>query len=158
MAKPKPPAIDPLSLEPRTGSAYPSAFSRVVEGRLKRALGNAFGLKNFGVNMTVLQPGAASALRHWHAKQDEFIYVVDGEVTLVTDAGAQVLRAGMVAGFPAGKPDGHCLINKSDRDVTVLEVGDRTPGDVARYPDEDLEARDIDGRWHFTHKDGKPYS
>ena len=157
MSNLKPPALDPASLEPRTGSAYPEPFKLATAGREKRALGNALGLKNFGVNLTTLKPGAASALRHWHAKQDELVYVVSGEVTLISDAGAQVLGPGMAAGFPAGKADGHHLVNRSARDAVVLEVGDRTPGDVGRYPDHDLEARDIQGRWHFFHKDGTPY-
>ncbi|RMD63518.1 MAG: cupin domain-containing protein [Alphaproteobacteria bacterium] len=151
------PALDPVTLEARTGTGYPEPFRAAVANRERRALGTALGLRNFGVNLTTLSPGAASAQRHWHAKQDEFIYVVAGEVTLITDAGEQVLTAGMVAGFPAGRADGHHLVNRSDHDAVILEVGDRTPGDVATYPDIDLEARDVGGRWGFFHKDGTPY-
>jgi len=153
----KPPALDPATLEAHRGSGYPEPFRAAVEAREKRALGDALGLKNFGVNLVRLSPGAASSQRHWHAKQDELVYIVEGEATLMTDAGAQVLGRGMVAGFPAGKADGHHLVNHTDRDVVYLEIGDRTPGDVGSYPVIDLEARDIDGRWYFFHKDGTPY-
>jgi len=152
------PALDPATLEVRTGTGYPEPFRAIVKGRERRVLGDALGLKNFGVNLTTLKPGAASAARHWHAKQDEFVYIVAGELTLVTDAGEQVLKPGMAAGFPAGKADGHHLVNRSGKDAVYLEVGDRTPGDIGSYPDDDLEARDIEGRWHFFHKDGTPYT
>ncbi len=154
----KPPALDPTTLESRKGSGYPEPFRAIVAARSKKGLTDALGLKNFGVNLTTLPPGAGSAQRHWHAKQDEFVYIVEGELILITDAGEQVLTPGMVAGFPAGNADGHHLVNKSARDAVFLEVGDRTAGDVGSYPDIDLEARDSDGRWHFFHKDGTPYS
>jgi uncharacterized cupin superfamily protein len=96
-------------------------------------------------------------MRHWHAKQDEFIYVIEGEITLVTDAGRQKLRPGMAAGFPAGKADGHQLVNETDKPVLYLEVGDRTPDDSATYPDVDLAVRMVDGKWVFTRKDGSPF-
>jgi len=96
-------------------------------------------------------------LRHWHLRQDEFVYILEGELVLVTDGGEQTLSAGMVAGFPAGKADGHHLVNRLDRDAVYLEVGDRTPGDGANYPDDDLEAHAMAGGWSFTHKDGRPY-
>nr|WP_282184535.1 cupin domain-containing protein [Azospirillum baldaniorum] len=105
--------------------------------------------------MTRLEPGAASALRHWHTRQDEFVYVLDGELTLVTDAGETVLRPGMCAGFPAGKPDGHQLVNRSDEPATYLEVGDRSAGDEAHYPDEDLRYDSVTDL--FTHRDGTPW-
>ena len=151
------PALDPLGVTPATGTNYPDAFKPRVAGRAKRKLGDALGLKNFGVNLTTIKPGGASALRHWHLKQDEFVYILEGELVLVTDGGEQLLTAGMAAGFPAGKPDGHCLINRSDRDAVYLEVGDRSVGDGGRYPDDDLEANAIPGGWTFTHKDGRPY-
>jgi uncharacterized cupin superfamily protein len=151
------PALDPLGVTPATGTNYPDAFKPRVAGRAKRKLGDALGLKNFGVNLTTIKPGGASALRHWHLKQDEFVYILEGELVLVTDGGEQLLTAGMAAGFPAGKPDGHCLINRADRDAVYLEVGDRGPGDAGRYPDDDLEARAVNGGWQFTHKDGTPY-
>jgi uncharacterized cupin superfamily protein len=157
MGRLKPPALDPATVEPRTGSSYPAPFRAPVAARERRALGDALGLKNFGVNLTRLPPGCASAQRHWHSKQDEFVYIVEGAATLVTDVGEQVLGPGMVAGFPAGKADGHHLINKSDRDVVYLEVGDRTALDECDYPDIDLAVRWIDGEEKYVHKDGTPY-
>lgn len=139
-------------------STYPATFAARVAGRLKRPLGDPFGLTNFGVNLTRLAPGAMSALRHAHAKQDEFVYVLEGEPTLVTDEGETPLRPGMCAGFKAGSGNAHHLINFTDRDVVFLEVGDRTSGDGAVYPDDDLGAVfDPEGRWRYTHKDGTPY-
>ena len=151
------PALDPKTVAPTHGSNYPEQFKPRVAGRAKQRLGNALGLKNFGVNLTTIKPGAASALRHWHATQDEFVYIVSGELVLVADGGEQVLTAGMCAGFPAGKADGHHLVNRSTRDAVYLEVGDRTPGDSANYPDDDLLARAVDGGWQFTRRDGTPY-
>jgi uncharacterized cupin superfamily protein len=151
------PALNPDTVAPAAGSNYPDAFKPRVAGRAKRKLGDALGLKNFGVNLTTIKPGAASALRHWHLKQDEFVYILEGELVLITDAGEQTLTAGMAAGFPAGKADGHHLVNRSDRDAAYLEVGDRSPGDAGNYPDDDLEARAVAGGWQFTHKDGRPY-
>ena len=116
---------DPLEVEGREGSIYPEPFGDVVKGRFKRALGNVLGLNNFGVNMVHLAPGGATAQRHWHEKQDELVYVLEGEATLITDAGEQLLTAGMVCGFPAGEADGHHIVNKSDATVVLLEVGDR---------------------------------
>ena len=151
-------AIDATSVEAKTGTNYPQHLHKFVAGRAKRRLGDAFGLRNFGVNLTTLAPGAMSALRHWHTKQDEFIYMLEGEAVLVTDAGEEILRPGMVAGFPAGKQDGHHLINRSQRDVVYLEIGDRLPGDAADYPDMDMVTRQQpDGRWVYFHRDGKPY-
>lgn len=153
----KPPTLDPATLPGRTGSGYPEEFRALVAGREKRALGDALGLQNFGVNLVRLPPGCASSQRHWHTKQDEFVYVLEGEVTLVTDAGEQVLGPGMAAGFPAGKADGHHLVNRSGRDALYLEVGDRTAGDECDYPDIDLAVRWIEGEERFVHKDGRPY-
>jgi uncharacterized cupin superfamily protein len=154
---PKLPALDPMGVTPAAGSNYPDAFKPRVAGRAKRKLGDVLGLKNFGVNLTTIKPGAASALRHWHLTQDEFVYILEGELVLVTDAGEQLLTAGMAAGFPAGRADGHHLVNRSDRGAVYLEVGDRSTGDAANYPDDDLEARAVAGGWRFTHKDGTPY-
>ena len=151
------PALDPAALEPRIGSSYPEPFRAAVAGREKRVLGDALGLTRYGVNQVRLPPGCASSQRHWHSKEDEFIYVLDGEITLLTDAGPQVLTAGMVAGFPAGGADGHQLVNRSDRDALHLEVGDRNADDEVIYPDIDLHLRAIDGKHTFTHKDGTPY-
>ena len=153
----KPPALDPASLPARSGSGYPEPFQAAVAAREKRALGDALGLKNFGVNLTRLPTGNASAQRHWHSKQDEFVYIVAGEVVLVTDAGEQLLTAGMVAGFPAGSGDGHHLVNRSGKDALYLEVGDRSAQDECDYPDIDMLVRWIDGEEKYVHKDGTPY-
>jgi uncharacterized cupin superfamily protein len=148
---------DPFLIEASRGSNYPEPFRERVAERTKRRLGDALGLKNFGVNLTTLAPGAHSALRHWHARQDEFIFVISGELVLITDDGEHLLQAGMAAGFPAGSPNAHHLVNRSRVDATYLEVGDRAPGEAVTYPDDDVAARMIDGRWTFTHKDGTPY-
>ena len=150
----KPPALDPWTVAERTGSAYPEPLRRLVGERSRRALGNELGLTHFGVNLTVIQPGAWSALRHWHTRQDEFVYVLEGELVMVTDAGEQTLSAGMAAGFPAGKPDGHHLINRSARTAICLEVGDRAPGDEVHYPDADLF---VSADFVIRHKSGEPY-
>jgi uncharacterized cupin superfamily protein len=128
----------------------------MMAGREKRPLGDLFGLKNFGVNLTRLAPGGLSALLHRHTKQDEFVYIVSGSPTLVTDSGEVTLAPGMCAGFPAGGL-AHCLANRTDSDVLYLEVGDRTPGDIAEYPADDLAASLGPEGWRFTHKDGRPY-
>ena len=151
-------ALDPLTVEPHSGSGYPAPYREAVMRREKRALGDALGLSHFGVNLVRLPPGASSSQRHWHSAEDEFVYIVEGEVELVTDAGPQRLTAGMVAGFPAGRPDAHHLINRSDRDVIYLEVGDRQAGDEIDYPDIDLRLLHRNGRDFFAHKDGTPWS
>lgn len=138
-------------------SNYPEPFASRMAGRRKHPLGDVFGLANFGVNLTRLAPGAVSALRHAHSKQDEFIYVLHGSPTLHTDAGRTKLSPGMCAGFRAGTGDGHQLINETPQEVVYLEVGDRTPGDEGTYPDDDLTAVALDGKWRFAHKDGTPY-
>lgn len=144
-------------LRPRP-SNYPAPFVARISGREKRPLGDLFGLANFGVNLVRLPPGAISALRHAHTRQDEFVYVLAGHPVLRTDAGDTPLSPGMCAGFPAGSGDGHQLLNPGGEDVLYLEVGDRTPGDAVSYPDEDLQAvLGADGRWQFLHKDGRPY-
>jgi uncharacterized cupin superfamily protein len=128
-----------------------------MKGREKRGLGDLFGLTNFGVNLTTLKPGAVSALRHAHARQDEFIYVLEGTPTLVTNAGHTRLGPGDCAGFKAGSGDAHQLINRGTTDVVYLEIGDRSAGDAVVYPDDDLAAALVDGSWRFTRKDGTPY-
>lgn len=138
-------------------SSYPEPFASRMAGREKRALGTVFGLANFGVNRTRLAPGSVSALRHAHSRQDELVYILEGRPTLVTDAGRTVLEPGMCAGFRAGSGDGHHLVNESEEEVVLLEVGDRTPGDEVTYPDDDLRADWADGGWRFTRKDGTPY-
>lgn len=149
--------IDPQNVPSRKGSIYPEQFQPLVSGRVKQRLGDAAGLKNFGVNLVTLEPGSCSALRHWHSHQDEFIYVIEGEVTLVTDAGAQVLKPGMMAGFPSGEADGHHLVNQTSKVVTYLEIGDRTPDDEVTYPDHDLIAKPGFNDRMFVHKDGTLY-
>jgi uncharacterized cupin superfamily protein len=144
----------PLRTRP---SVYPEPFASRMAGREKRPLGDLFGLTNFGVNLTRLAPNASSALRHAHTKQDEFIYVVSGAPTLHTDEGRTQLAPGMCAGFKAGSGNGHRLINETTEDVLYLEVGDRTPGDEATYPDDDLKAKLVDGKWEFVHENGDPY-
>ena len=128
-----------------------------MAGRVKRPLGDLFGLTNFGVNLTRLAPGAISALRHAHTKQDEFVYILEGAPILVTEAGRTWLEPGMCAGFKAGTGDAHHLVNETAEDVVYLEIGDRTPGDGASYPDDDLAVVIVDGKWRFSHKDGTPY-
>ncbi|MEG4028120.1 MULTISPECIES: cupin domain-containing protein [unclassified Microcoleus] len=149
--------INPENVPEITGSKYPQQFQSVVAGRVKKRLGNAAGLQNFGVNLVRLAPGSCSALRHWHTRQDELIYVLEGEVTLITNSGEQVLKPGMAAGFPAGDGDGHHLVNRSDADVVYLEIGDRTSGDSANYPDDDLIAKANGNSWIFTRKNGELY-
>lgn len=139
-------------------SNYPAEFAARLQGRAKRPLGDLFGLKNFGVNLTRLAPGARSSLRHAHSLQDEFVYVLAGRPVLIMNDGETPLAPGMCAGFPAGTGDAHHLINRSDEEVWYLEVGDRTVGDAASYPDDDLQAVKLsDGGWEFRHKDGTAY-
>lgn len=154
-----PVAIEAAAAPPRTKpSNYPEPFFSRMSGRIKRPLGDVFGLSNFGVNLTLLAPGGESALRHAHTKQDEFIYVLEGRPVLVTDAGETQMTPGMCAGFKAGSGDGHHLINRTESDVVYLEIGDRSAGDSAIYPEDDIQAAlGPDGRWIFTHKDGTPY-
>jgi uncharacterized cupin superfamily protein len=155
----KPIAVTASEVPARTKpSVYPEPFASRMAGREKRPLGDLFGLANFGVNLTRLAPNAVSALRHAHSKQDEFIYVLQGHPTLNTDEGRTQLSPGMCAGFKAGTGNGHCLTNETTEEVLYLEVGDRTPGDEGSYPDDDLMALLLDGKWKFFHKDGTPYS
>jgi uncharacterized cupin superfamily protein len=131
---------------------------KVAAGRDKRPLGDLFGLTNFGVNLTTLAPGAYSALRHAHTEQDEFVYMLEGEAVLITDAGETILKPGMCAGFRAGTGDAHHLVNRTKSDVVFLEVGDRSAGDSVIYPDDDVMAvYGSDGKWKYSRKDGTPY-
>lgn len=145
----------------KKASNYPAEIQALLaerlKGREKRQLGEHFGLSNFGVNLTSLAPGSSSALLHRHTKQDEFIYILTGQPTLRTDRGTFQMEPGMCAGFKAGSGPAHQLINNTLETVTYLEVGDRTAGDEASYPEDDLEARSDDGKWVFFHKDGTPY-
>jgi len=159
MATQKPPvALHALEAPFRVPhSTYPEPFYSQMTGRDKHVLGDLFGLTNFGVNITRIRPGGVSALRHHHDLQDEFIYVVSGTAILVNDQGEHTLSPGMCAGFKAGSGDGHQLINRSSAEVIYLEIGDRTAGDVAEYPDDDIRAIDQDGHRVFIRKDGTPY-
>ena len=151
-------ALNTTDVSIRTApSVYPAPYDKVVEGRVKRQLGDAFGLKNFGVNLTEIAPNTQTSLLHRHTLQDEFVYVLDGYPTLVTEEGEQELSPGMCVGFPAAGI-AHCLINKSDGPVRILEVGDRTPGDLPVYPEADLAAEYVDGVRRFVHKDGTSYN
>lgn len=145
-------------MPPRTKpSLYPPVYAARMTGRVKRALGDAFALQNFGVNLVRLAPGGLSALHHRHSRQDEFVYVLAGTATLVTDDGEHAMPAGTCVGFPAGGT-AHHFENRSDRDVVYLELGDRSAGDAVEYPRDDLAAKqDENGRWVFTHKDGSPW-
>jgi uncharacterized cupin superfamily protein len=155
---PYPVAIMAVDAAPRTkASNYPESFALRMRGREKKPLGDLFGLANFGVNLTRLLPSAMSALRHAHSKQDEFIYILQGTPSLMTDEGETLLAPGMCAGFKAGSGDGHHLVNRTNQEVVYLEIGDRTPHDTATYPDDDLQALLCDGKWRFAHKDGMPY-
>jgi uncharacterized cupin superfamily protein len=138
-------------------SSYPEPFASRMAGRRKHPLGDLFGLTQFGVNLTKLAPGAASALRRAHTKQDEFVYILQGYPTLYTDEGRNRLASGMCAGFKAGTGNGHRLVNETGEEVVYLEVGDRSPGDEGIYPDDDLRALMINGQLRFVHKDGTPY-
>ena len=149
--------FDPFDVTGVTGTRYPSQFAASTRQRHKRRLGDHGGLKNFGVNLVTLPPGSASALRHFHTIQDEFIYIVSGHPTLTTDDGETPMRPGQCATFPADNGDGHMLRNDSDTDVVYIEVGDRLPGDTAHYPETDLIAGFIDGAFRFTDREGKPY-
>jgi uncharacterized cupin superfamily protein len=154
----KPPALDPDSLSPRSASGYPEPFRSRVLPREKRALGDPLGLTKIGVNLTTLPPGKASSMRHHHTHEDELVFILEGEVVLLTDEGEQVLTAGVCAGFPAGARNGHQLVNRSTRPARYLEISNRDPADTAGYPDDDLAYRRApDGSPIFTHKDGTPY-
>jgi uncharacterized cupin superfamily protein len=148
---------DPLRLPGRRSTIYPKPFDEGFDKRVKRALTEGLGLTQFGVNLTTLEPGGKSAHRHWHACEDEFIYVLSGELTLVTDEGEQTLKPSMAVGFPAGEKNGHQLINNSGEPATYLEIGTRAVNDEATYPDIDLKAEKRDGRFRFFKKSGEPY-
>ncbi len=154
----KQPALDPASVSPRSSSGYPEPFRSRVLPREKRALGDALGLTKIGVNLTALPPGKESSMRHSHTREDELVFVIEGEVVLRTDEGEQVLTAGMCAGFPAGSKNGHQLVNRSDHPARYLEISNRDPEDSAEYSDVDLAYRKAPGGGAvFTHKNGKPY-
>ena len=151
------PALDPETVTEVRRSGYPEPFFSRMGDRAKRKLGDACGLTKFGVNLVTLGPGAQSALRHWHTLEDEFVYVLAGEVVLITDEGEQVLTAGMCAGYPAGANNAHHFVNRSGAPARYLEIGDRTPGDNAFYPDDDLLWVEDENGVHSAHKDGSRY-
>ena len=152
------PALDPQSVAVRCGSSYPPPFQEICQNREKQALGDALGLTQFGVNLVRLAPGAASAQRHWHTCEDEFIYVLEGELVLVTEAGEQALGAGMAAAFPGGREDGHQLINRGSETARYLEIGSRIPGEEVHYPDIDLHlVLKAEGGHRFQRKNGEAY-
>jgi uncharacterized cupin superfamily protein len=147
--------IDKIAIDTATG--YPAPFNKAVEGRSRKRLGRAAGLDQFGVNLCRLKPGAASSQRHWQHNEDEFVYMLEGEAVLCEDGGETVLKPGDAVGWKAGVPNGHCLINRSNRDAVFLEVGTRAPAEKATYPDIDLlYERDAAGR-RYTRKSGEPY-
>ena len=151
MAKNK--SLDPMTVEASLTTIYPKKFKAMCIGRDKRKIGDALGLNKFGVNLVTLKPGAASSQRHWHSHSDEFVYILEGGVTMISEAGEENLGPGMAAGFPANNGDGHHLVNKSGADVLYLEVGDWPLKDDADYPDVDMLVRD--GK--LVRKDGTPY-
>lgn len=147
--------VDPSNVPEQSRTIYPPPYDAAVAGRSFRRLGEAAGLANFGVNLVRLAPGAASSQRHWHTKQDEFVWILEGTPTLITDEGETLLRPGTGAGFPKGEPNGHRLVNRTDSPVLFLVVGDRTPGDEAFYSDPDVDLHYSGGV--IRHKDGTPW-
>ncbi|HHJ15734.1 MAG TPA: cupin domain-containing protein [Gammaproteobacteria bacterium] len=155
--KPVPVLADSIPV-PEKKTVYPQPFAALLEGRVKRKLGDYFGLSNFGVNLTELSPGAISALLHHHSRQDEFIYILQGEPTLVLGQDEYILRPGDCYGFRAGTRVASQLVNRSSAVVRYIEIGDRSTGDEVEYPNDDLRAVQLpDGQWRLTHKDGRPY-
>jgi uncharacterized cupin superfamily protein len=152
------PRIDIASLPADTRTGYPPPLDKAVQGRIRKRLGNAVGLDQFGVNLTTLKPGAASAQRHWHEKEDEFVFVLEGEVVLIEDEGETVLRPGDAAGFKANTPNGHHLVNRSGGDVVYLEIGTRSTYEKASYPDVDLVAIRDGAGMRYTRKNGEPHT
>ena len=157
MSKESKPVVDPDKVAARVGTGYPAGFDDHCRLREKKVLGDLFGLEQFGVNLTTLPPGQWSALRHWHRHEDEFVYVVDGDLVLIDDGGEHDLKKGMCAGFRAGVENGHHLVNRSGKPATYLEIGSRAKAEQAFYPDDDLLAVKDDDGFRFTNRAGKPY-
>lgn len=149
--------IDKAKAPRKTGSIYPEPFASMMQGRSSLRLGDAGGLTQFGVNLVMLEPGAVSSLRHWHEKEDEFVWVVSGELVLVQDAGETVMRPGDCAAFPAGDTDGHCFQNRTDAQASFLVAGSKSKGEVAHYSDHDFVLRMEEGGPVFTRRDGSPW-
>lgn len=152
------PKIDIDKVPDEVATGYPVQFRNVIEGRSRKRLGNAIGLTQFGVNICTIKPGSQSSQRHWHQNEDEFVYVLEGEVVLIEDGGEVVLKKGEAAGWKAGAPNGHTIANRSDRDALVLEVGTRDPvGDKVVYPDIDMLFERTGDARRYTRKSGDPY-
>ena len=151
------PKIDIAALKIDSYTGYPEPFRQAVDGRSRKRLGNAVGLDQFGVNLSTLKPGAASSQRHWHANEDEFIYMLEGELVLCEDGGETVLRPGDAAGWKAGVANGHCLVNRGSQDAVYLEIGTRAPNERADYPDIDLRMERNGRDARYLHKSGAPY-
>jgi uncharacterized cupin superfamily protein len=151
------PKIDIAKAVVRTKGVYPQPYTSITDGREKAALGNVAGLTQFGVNLTRLKPGAASALRHWHEQEDEFVHVLEGELVLIEDDGETVLKPGDCAGFKAGVSNGHHLVNKSQSDALYLEIGTRAAAERGLYPDVDLVFERDQNGMRFLHRSGEPY-
>ena len=151
------PKIDIPNLKIEISTGYPAPFRDAVAGRERKRLGNVVGLDQFGVNLTRLKPGAASSQRHWHEMEDEFVYIVEGEVVLCENDSETVLRPGDAAGWKAGVANGHCLINRSARDAVYLEIGARAKHDRVDYPGVDMRVVKDDSGMHYLHKSGEPY-
>lgn len=151
------PVIDQTKCPVKTGSIYPDPYASMMQGRSSLRLGDAGGLTQFGANLVMLEPGALSSLRHWHLNEDEFVWIVEGECTLVQDAGEVVMRPGDCAAFPAGSTDGHHFINRTDKVAKFLVVGSKAKSEVATYSDVDLKVEMEAGKASFAHKDGTPF-
>ena len=152
-----PSKLDSKTITPRTGTVYPPEFAGAVKGREKRALGDVFGLTQYGVNLTTLAPGSWSSQRHWHEKEDEFVFVVEGEITLIDDAGEHLLKPGMCAGFKAGVPNGHHLVNKTKAPVSYLEIGTRASKERAHYSEADMLFEKDGAKSTVTRRNGSPF-
>jgi len=151
------PKIDIAALPVDVRTGYPPPHDKMVAGRSRKRLGNAAGLDQFGVNLTTLKPGSASTLRHWHENEDEFVYVLEGELVLVENEGETVMRPGDAAGFKAGVANGHHLFNRSDRDAVYLEIGTRAKTERAHYSDVDLAVVKDEAGFRYTRKNGTPF-
>lgn len=148
---------DPMALPSRRTTIYPKVLSEGFDKRIKRTATDALGLTQFGINVTILEPGGLSSHRHYHREEDEAVYVLEGEVVLVTDEGERVLRAGAMAGFPRGDANGHHLVNRSAAPARYLEIGTRAANEFVVYSDVDLMGERRDGVFQFTTKAGEPY-
>lgn len=152
------PKIDLPNIPIQTGSGYPEQFREEMQGRSSQRVGDSGGITQFGANITILQPGAKSSLRHWHEEQDEFMMVIAGTCTLVDELGETELTAGECAAFPAGDANGHCVVNNSSSEARFLIIGSRTATETAWYSDIDMKVTVQDGTYDFTHKDGSPFT